>query len=100
MVLACESGLVDRRGSKSCGSSIFGVGQSSSKDKNAKEQGKATSEESKNPLGFTSHRTPLSYVGRNAVLVQVWAIRLDGMDALEHSLVSRKALPVRRMDLT
>ena len=79
--IAGGSGRVDRRGSKTRGSSIFGVGWFTSKDKNAKKKGKATSEESENPLGFTSHRAPPRYVGGNAVLVQVWAVGLDGTDA-------------------
>lgn len=72
------------RGGKSHGSSIFGVGwftTKDKKDKNAKEKGKATSEEGENPLGFTSYRAPPMYVGGNTVLVQVWAVGLDGTDA-------------------
>jgi hypothetical protein len=32
-------------------------------------------------LGFTHHRLPPSNVPRNSVLIQVWAVGLDGVDA-------------------
>ena len=81
--IAGGSGRLDRRGGNSRGSSIFGVGWFTTKDKNAKGKGKgkAASEEGENPLGFTSYRAPPMYVGGNAVLVQVWAVGLDGTDA-------------------
>jgi hypothetical protein len=32
------------------------------------------------PLGFTSYRAPPSYVPAGSVLVQVWAVGIDGVD--------------------
>ncbi|PPQ81089.1 hypothetical protein CVT25_014552 [Psilocybe cyanescens] len=37
-------------------------------------------EGSSSPLGFTSYRTPPNYVPSSGVLVQVWAVGVDGVD--------------------
>ncbi|KAL4075641.1 hypothetical protein J3A83DRAFT_4089738 [Scleroderma citrinum] len=79
--IAGGSTRLDRRGAKSRRGSMFGIGWFTGKDKNEKEKRTSVSEESENPLDFTSYRVPPMYVGGNAVLVQVWAVGLDGTDA-------------------
>lgn len=44
------------------------------------------------PLGFTSHRKPPEYVSSGSVLVQVWAVGVDGVDG---KLIGGKAGGVR-----
>lgn len=77
--IAGESTRADRKRSKNR-TSVFGAGWFAGKDHEDK-KGKAMQEDSETPLGFTSHRAPPAYVGGNAVLVQVWAVGLDGTDA-------------------
>ncbi|EGO01527.1 hypothetical protein SERLA73DRAFT_176842, partial [Serpula lacrymans var. lacrymans S7.3] len=80
--------------------SLFGTGWFG-KDKNNKSKGKAKinrnsmvgpnptlvrsgstkgRRDDETPLGFTSYRAPPVYVGAGSVLVQVWAVGLDGVD--------------------
>ncbi|KAI6098894.1 hypothetical protein EV401DRAFT_1878893 [Pisolithus croceorrhizus] len=73
--IAGESTRADRKGGKNRGS-VFGVGWFAGKD-----HGDKKGKDSESSLGFTSHRPPPGYVGGNAVLVQVWAVGLDGTDA-------------------
>ncbi|KAG6336330.1 hypothetical protein ID866_2755 [Astraeus odoratus] len=73
----------DSKGGKGRGG-IFGVGWFTGKDqrgKSGKEKGKTELEEAASSLGFTAYRTPPAYVGGNSLLVQVWAVGLDGTDA-------------------
>ncbi|KAI6046480.1 hypothetical protein EDC04DRAFT_2557809, partial [Pisolithus marmoratus] len=77
--IAGESSRANRKGGKTWGG-VLGVGWFAGKDR-VERNGKAIQEESESSLGFTSHRAPPGYVGGNAVLVQVWAVGLDGTDA-------------------
>jgi len=58
---------------------LFGFGWLSKN--NDKGKGKTRQEDVETPLGFTAYRKPPVYVGGNSVLVQVWAVGLDGVDA-------------------
>lgn len=61
---------------------IFGAGWFGPQDqaKNPRSNGNASQGEP-SPLAFTAYRSPPVYVGGNEVLVQVWAVGLDGTDA-------------------
>jgi NADPH:quinone reductase-like Zn-dependent oxidoreductase len=79
IVRGIASGAVERQESKSRGP-LFGFGWFS---KNNAKQGKSKSRQvpADSPLGFTAYRKPPVYVGGSSVLVQVWAVGLDGVDA-------------------
>ncbi|KAH7930071.1 hypothetical protein BV22DRAFT_1001459 [Leucogyrophana mollusca] len=68
----------DRKSAGRSRGGLFGLGWFS-KEK-SREAGK-DKEPMDTPLGFTAYRTPPVYVGGSSVLVQVWAVGLDGVDA-------------------
>jgi len=62
---------------------MFGLGwfsRDNDKD-NSTGKGKSRQVVAESPLGFTAYRKPPIYVGGSSVLVQVWAVGLDGVDA-------------------
>lgn len=76
IVRGIASGDVERKELKSRGSS-FGFGWFS---KGNTKQGKGPVP-AESPLGFTVYRKPPVYVSGSSVLVQVWAVGLDDVDA-------------------
>ncbi|EIW82444.1 hypothetical protein CONPUDRAFT_123377 [Coniophora puteana RWD-64-598 SS2] len=70
-------GIAGKDRSGKARANLFSVGWFS-KDKSKRDHREA---EVDIPLGFTAYRSPPSYVGGNSVLVQVWAVGLDGTDA-------------------
>lgn len=70
-------GIASKDRSGKARANLFGVGWFS-KDKSKRDHREA---EVDIPLGFAAYRSPPSYVGGNSVLVQVWAVGLDGTDA-------------------
>ncbi|KAG1753202.1 hypothetical protein EDB19DRAFT_1627218 [Suillus lakei] len=79
VVRGIASGTVQRRESKSRGLP-FGLGWLS-KDNAKQGKGKSRQVPAESPLGFTAYRKPPVYVGGSSVLVQVWAVGLDDVDA-------------------
>ncbi|KAG0692691.1 hypothetical protein DFH29DRAFT_985687 [Suillus ampliporus] len=79
IVRGIASGAVHRQEPKSRGH-LFGLGWFS-KDNNKQGKGKSRQVAAESPLGFTAYRKPPVYVGGSSVLVQVWAIGLDDVDA-------------------
>ncbi|KAG1780444.1 hypothetical protein EV702DRAFT_1178132 [Suillus placidus] len=94
IVRGIASGDVERQESKSRGP-LFGLGWFSRG--NAKqEKGKSRQVPAESPLGFTAYRKPPVYVGGSSVLVQVWAVGLDDVDARlvgVHPPPSKQPLP-------
>ncbi|KAG2114776.1 uncharacterized protein F5147DRAFT_743896 [Suillus discolor] len=79
IIRGIASGDAECPESKSSGPS-FGLGWFS---KDHIKQGKVKSRQvpAESPLGFTVYRKPPVYVGGSSVLVQVWAVGLDDVDA-------------------
>ncbi|KAG1790718.1 uncharacterized protein HD556DRAFT_1241880 [Suillus plorans] len=79
IIRGIASGDAEYQESKSSVSS-FGLGWFS---KDHIKQGKVKSRQvpAESPLGFTVYRKPPVYVGGSSVLVQVWAVGLDDVDA-------------------
>ncbi|KAG1828845.1 hypothetical protein EV424DRAFT_1471021 [Suillus variegatus] len=79
IIRGIASGDAECQESKSSGPS-FGLSWFS---KDHVKQGKAKSRQvpAESPLGFTVYRKPPVYVGGSSVLVQVWAVGLDDVDA-------------------
>ncbi|KAG1739870.1 uncharacterized protein EDB91DRAFT_1053735 [Suillus paluster] len=79
IVRGIASGAVRHQEPKSRGH-LFGLGWfSKDNDKQGKRKSRQVAAES--PLGFTAYRKPPVYVGGSSVLVQVWAVGLDDVDA-------------------
>ncbi|KAH7916102.1 hypothetical protein BJ138DRAFT_996394 [Hygrophoropsis aurantiaca] len=76
--IASGSGFKSDRKSANSRRGLFGT-RLFSKEKN-KDKG-MKNEPTESPLGFTAYRTPPVYVGGGSILVQVWAVGLDGVDA-------------------
>lgn len=79
IVRGIASGAAERQESKSRGP-LFGFGWFS-KDNAKQGKGKSRQVPADSPLSFTAYRKPPVYVGGSSVLVQVWAVGLDGVDA-------------------
>lgn len=79
IVRGIASGDVERQESKSRGP-LFGLGWLS-KGNSKQGKGKSRQVPAESPLGFTAYRKPPVYVGGSSVLVQVWAVGLDDVDA-------------------
>ncbi|KAG2127722.1 uncharacterized protein EDB93DRAFT_1096330 [Suillus bovinus] len=79
IVRGIASGHVECQESKPSGPS-FGLGWFS-KDDNKQGKGKSRQVPADSPLGFTVYRKPPVYVGGSSVLVQIWAVGLDDVDA-------------------
>ncbi|KAG2345075.1 hypothetical protein BDR05DRAFT_147143 [Suillus weaverae] len=94
IVRGIASGDVERQESKSRGP-LFGLGWFSKG--NAKQgKGKSRQVPAESPLDFTAYRKPPVYVGGSSVLVQVWAVGLDDVDARlvgVHPPPSKQPLP-------
>jgi len=94
IVRGIASGDVERRESKSRGP-LFGLGWLS-KDHTKQGKGKSRQVPAESPLGFTAYRKPPVYVGGSSVLVQIWAVGLDDVDARlmgVHPLSSKQPSP-------
>ncbi|OJA13691.1 hypothetical protein AZE42_10001 [Rhizopogon vesiculosus] len=82
IIRGIASGSVQRKESKTR-KPLFGLGwlsKDNDKDK-SKGKGKDPHVVAESPLGFTAYLKPPVYVGGSSVLVQVWAVGLDGADA-------------------
>ena len=77
--IAAASGT-NRKSHKSRGS-VFSVAWFSKDKSSTTANGKNHQLNMDSPLGFTTYRAPPVYVGAGSILVQVWAVGLDGTDA-------------------
>ncbi|KAG1811146.1 uncharacterized protein BJ212DRAFT_1375166 [Suillus subaureus] len=94
IVRGIASGDVKCQESKSRGP-LFGLGWLS-KDNTKRVKGQSRQVTAESPLGFTAYRKPPVYVGGSSVLVQVWAVGLDDVDARlvgVHPLPSKQPSP-------
>ena len=82
IIRGIASGSVQRKESKSR-RPLFGWGWLSKDSDKGEGNGKGKSRQgvAESPLGFTAYRKPPVYVGGSSVLVQVWAVGLDSVDA-------------------